>query len=150
MRSIGPARETFAAVALTGLTVATLLRCIDGRTGAFAGVVLTTLALAVLSRYRVSWDREGICYQTPFSVKRRRWTDLTAYSLHPHYTSGALYAPAGKRKASFAQGCRMHLHAPSRNLTIGLRPYSWQDIRILSDAVSTELPLRETTAVLVS
>lgn len=77
MRTIRAARETFAAVAFAGLTVATVLRCIDGRAGAIAGVILTVMALGVLSRYRVSWDETSIVCQTAFSSRRRSWADFS-------------------------------------------------------------------------
>jgi hypothetical protein len=151
MRSIRAARETFAAVALVGLTVATVLRVIGGRPGAFAGVILTLIALAVLSRYRVSWDAEGIVSQTPFSSRRRNWADVSAYSIEPvrrdEYGSDAGQA---RRTFGLLDPCRLRLHARSGELAINLKPYSWQDIRHVHDRVSRELPLRDASRVLVS
>lgn len=151
VRFIRPARETFAAVALTGLTLATVLRGIDGRRGGLAGVVLTLLAVAVLSRYRVSWDEEGICSQTAFSERRRRWTELSAYSLEPEQADSLQVAGANRNaNPGWLQPCRAHLHGRGSDISINLKPYSWQDIRHLTNRVSHEIPLRERAAVMVS
>jgi hypothetical protein len=153
MRSIRPARETFAAVALTGLTLGTVLRCVDGQTGGVAGAILTLIAVAVVSRYRVSWDEEGICCRTPFSWRYRRWAECSAYSLEPEQRDQSTMA-GSSRNAGFGprwlEPCRMRLHWRGWGMAINLKPYSWQDIRHLTDRVSHEIPLRERAAVTVS
>jgi hypothetical protein len=152
MRSIRPARETFAAVALTGLTLGTVLRCLDGRPGGVAGVIFTIIILAVLSRYRVSWDANGICYQTPFSCRRKLWTEFSAYSIEPESRDRAGMTSRGTRRRTFdmLQPCRLRLYGRGAALTISLKPYSWQDIRHLTDRINTDVPLHERHAVLVS
>lgn len=152
VRSIRPARETFAAVALIGLTLATGLRGLDGRPGGVAGAILTLLALAVLSRYRVAWDEDGLTYQTPFSCRHRRWAELSAYTLEPRERerSAAADAPRPRGLTALLQPCRLRLHGRRSEISINLKPYSWQDIRHVTDRVSHEIPLCEPEAVAVS
>jgi hypothetical protein len=151
MRTIRPARETFAAVALTGLTLGTLLRGIYGRPGGLVGVILTLLALAVLSRYRISWDEDGICCRTPFSCRRRHWTELAAYSVEPEERELPAVAGAGNRNDfGWLQPCRLRLHGRGWRMAINLKPYSWQDIRHLTQRVSRDVPQHERAAVMVS
>lgn len=152
MRSIRAARETFASVALVTLMIGTVLRCIEGQPGGVAGAILTLIALAIVSRYRVSWDKEGIVYQNPFWSRQKPWTELSAYSIEPQYTGVANMRAAGHRHRPSAiyRGSRLRLHGRRNGLTISLKPFSYQDIRHLTDAVSTELPAHETAAALVS
>jgi hypothetical protein len=151
-RSIAPARETFAAVALISLTLGTVLRCVDGRAGGAAGALLTIVALALVSRFRVSWDRLGIHYQTPLWSTRKRWTELFAYTIEPRHTDAFSAGPDGppRRSSKSQQGCRLLLRGDSSALNISLRLYSYQDIRHLTDAVSTELPAHESSSLFVS
>jgi hypothetical protein len=151
MRTIRAARETFAAVAFAGLTVATVLRCIDGRAGAIAGVILTVMALGVLSRYRVSWDETSIVCQTAFSSRRRSWADFSAHSVEPEHRD--LYGfdlRSAQARFRLLEPCRLRLHGRRGGLAVNLKPYSWQDIRHLQDRVSREVPRQESVGVLVS
>lgn len=152
LRSIRAARETFASVALVTLMVGTVLRCIVGQPGGIAGAILTLIALAIVSRYRVSWDKEGIVYQNPFWSRQKPWTEFSAYSIEPQYTGIANVHTAGQRRRPspiYRGGC-LRLYGRRNGLTISLKPFSCQDIRHLTDAVSTELPVHETAAALVS
>lgn len=142
-RSIRAARETFAAVALLSLTAGTVLRAVEGRPGGFAGALLTLMALAVVSRYRVSWDQDGISHQTPFGCRRRSWSEFSGYRVEPERQEGTA-RPASR--PALAGRCRLRLYGRRSRLTIGLAPYCWQDIRHLTDRVSTELPERESRA----
>jgi hypothetical protein len=151
LRTIRAARETFAAVALTGLTVATVFRCAAGRLGAFAGIILTVMAIAILSRYRVSWDADSVSVQTPFSLRRRIWTEISAYTLDPQRRSASGFdGPAPRRRFGFLDPCRLSLYCRGGEIIVNLKPYSLQDIRHLQDRVGTEVPLREASGVLVS
>ena len=152
MRSIRPARETFAAVALTGLTLGTVLRCVDGQPGGVTGAILTLIAVAAVSRYRVSWDEKGICYRTPFSCRYRRWADCSAFSLEPEERGQSALAVGSRGHGGLAwlQPCRLRLHNRRSGVAINLKPYSWQDIRHLTDRVNRDLPQRERAAVMVS
>jgi len=151
MRSIGAARESFAAVAVICMLFATVLRCLDGRSGAVAGAIVTLMGLAVLSRYRVSWDEDGISYQTPFSVRRRMWTEFSEYRMEPEMRDkGAMRMPdAGRGGISRTVLWRLRLRGRDTDLDIALGIYSLQDIRHLTDRVSTEVPLAETQSALV-
>lgn len=146
VRAILPARETFAAVAIAGLTVATALRLVAGRPGGVAGVILTLMAVAVLSRYRVSWDQRGIDYQTPVLRRRMRWSELESYSIHPESRLGLMEAPRTSQFGIAPRVC-LRLHGRGAGLRIGLRPFSSNDIRHLTDRVSKDLVLREGAAL---
>ena len=155
MRTIRPARETFAAVALTGLTLGTVMRCVDGQRGGVAGAILTLIAVAVVSRYRVSWDEEVICYRTTFSSRYRRWAECSAYSLEPERRDRSTMAAGSRGRGpgsglAWLQPCRLRLHNRRLGVAINLKPYSWQDIRHLTDRVSRDVPQRERAAVMVS
>lgn len=150
-RSIQPARETYAVVAFVSLSVATVLRCVYDLPGAAAGVLLTLVALAFLSRFRVSWDKDGIACHNPFWTTRKRWSELSAFSIEPLAADVPVAEFGGRRRSPMVfQGSRLLLHGAHRSLTIGLLPYSWQDTRHLVDAVTRELPVRENAAALVS
>jgi hypothetical protein len=152
MRSIRPARETLAAVALTGLTFGTVLRGLYGQPGGVAGAIVALVAVAMLSRYKVSWDQQGVSYRTPFSCRRRRWVECSAYSLEPQQRDrSAMAAAGGSPLPRWFQPCRLRIHrSRSASLSINLKPYSWQDIRHLTDRVGHEVRLREGAAVAVS
>ncbi|HEY3704540.1 MAG TPA: hypothetical protein VGL22_05725 [Terracidiphilus sp.] len=151
MRSIRAARETFAAVALTGLTVATAFRCVAGIPGAIGGVILTVMALAILSRFRVCWDDESVTMRTPFSLRRRRWANISSYSLEPEPRDiFELDRESSRRRFAFLEPCGLRLHGREGELALNLKPYSWQDIRHLQNRVSTEVPVRDRAGVLVS
>lgn len=151
-RSIAPARETFAAVAIVSLVAATVLRGLDGRAGGVAGVIMTLAALAVVSRFRISWDRQGICWQNPLWSRRKNWTELSAYEVEPRHTDAFHVGPVGQSRRSPMrnQGFSLRLLSDDGVMTIGLRLYCLQDIRHLTDAVSTELPVHENASALVS
>lgn len=151
-RSITPAGGSFGAVALISVSFGTLLRCIDGRAGGLAGVIMTLAALAVVSRYRISWDRQGIRYQNPLWARRKRWTELIAYEIEPRHTDAFNAGPVGPSRRAPVRNQRflLRLLGDRGAMTIGLRLYSYQDIRHLTDAVSTELPVHENASALVS
>lgn len=146
VRAIIPAHETFAAVAIAGLTVATVLRCFAGRPGGIGGAILTLMALAVLSRFRISWDQNGISYQTPVYCWRKRWNELDSYSIYPECPTGSIRSPRNSR-LGIAPRLSLRLHGRGAGLEISLRPFSSNDIRHLTDRVSKDLPLREEAAV---
>ena len=146
VRAIIPAREAFAAVAIAGLSVATILRCVAGRPGGFAGEILTLMALAILSRYRVSWDQSGIVYQTPVFRWCRLWSELDSYSIHPECPAGSMRRQR-KNVFGFVPRLSLNLHGRGAGLQIGLMPFSSNDIRHLTDRVSTDLALREEVAL---
>ena len=152
MRSIRPAGETYATVAVLFMLLATVLRVVNGRPGAFAGTGLMLLAFAVLSRYRISWDREGILYQTPFSFRRRSWSEFSEYRVEPDPRGKGemTMQSAGPGVLGRSAGWRLRLLGRTTKLTIGLAIYPVQDVRHLIDRVNTEVPLAETEGALVS
>lgn len=149
VRSIRAARETYAAVAVSTLVFATILRCIEGRPGGIVGAFLTLLAVAVVSRYRISWDREGITCQTPFRHARKIWSELSAYSIEPRAAAEAV-RNTRLGLPSLLHGFRLRLYGGNSPCAINLLPYSFQDMQHLRDAVSAELPACEDVQVLVS
>lgn len=146
LRAITPARETFAAVAVAGLTVATVLRCFAGRPGGAVGAILTIMALAIVSRYRVSWDHDGIVYQTPVFRWRRRWDELDSYSISPDCPVGSIRRPSSGL-FGLVPGFSLRLHGRGADLRIGLMPFSRSDIRHLTDRVGKDLTLRGEAAL---
>ena len=152
MRSIRAAGETYATVAVLFMLLATVLRVMNGRPGAFAGAGLMLLALAVLSRYRISWDQEGISYQTPFSFRHRSWSDFSEYRIEPDPRGKGeiTIRAAGPGGLGRSGGWRLRLLGRTTKLTIGLALYRVQDVRHLMDRVSTEVSLAETEGALVS
>ena len=144
MRSIKAARETLAAVALISLTFATLLRAIFERPGGIAGAILALMAVAVVSRYRVSWDEQGIYYQTLFTCRRHLWSEVSAYSIdpQPHDSFGRQPRQTGLHL------CRLHLYGSDSRMTISLQLYCWSDIRHLTDRIGAEVPVRDRVPVL--
>lgn len=146
VRSITPARETFAVVAIAGLSVATILRGIAGRPGGIAGAIVTLMALAILSRYRVSWDQGGIAYQTPVFRWRRLWSELDSYSFHPEFPASAI----GRQRNSlfgFTPHLFLRLHGRRTGLQVRLTLFSSNDIRHLADRVGKDLILRGAAAL---
>lgn len=146
VRAITPARETFAAVAIAGLSVATVLRFFAGRPGGIGGAILTFMAVAILSRYKVSWYQNGITYQTPVYCRSKRWNDLNSYSIHPERPADSARR-SRNGEFSFAPRLFLRLHGRDAGVKIGLRPFSRNDIRHLTDRISKDLPLRDETGV---